>query len=371
MTTTKISIIINNYNYESYVGAAIESALAQTYPYVEVVVVDDGSTDGSRAVIESFRDHATLHFQANGGQSAAFNEGLARASGEIVFFLDSDDALHPEAVAEVVARWRPGVAKAQFSLATIDAAGRFAGNVFPNYPPGLASEDVRQELLETALYPCPPTSGNAYARAFLDRVMPLGRWPTGADGPLNTVAPLYGDVVTIDRPLGFYRVHGRNDGAQAKLDPRKFSWYIEHDLRRQAFLREHAGRLGIPIDGEPVERALLHLQYRLASLALEPGRHPVAGETRLRLVPTALRAVLASRERPLSRLVMAGWFLAVGTLPRAASRRLIAWRFVPASRSPGLAKLLRRLRVLRGGGDVQAEYANPVGGFRAPGAGPG
>ena len=74
------------------------------------------------------------------------------------------EALHPDCVAEVVGRWRSGVSKVQFALSTVDAAGCFVGNVFPNFPPGLTYDDILEEALATGLYPCPPTSGNAYAR---------------------------------------------------------------------------------------------------------------------------------------------------------------------------------------------------------------
>ena len=76
--------------------------------------------------------------------------------------------------------------------------------------------------MEAGFYPYPPTSGNAYARWFLEQIMPCYRIRCGADGPLNTVSPLYGRVVTIDRPLGYYRVHGKNDGAQGTLSAEKF-----------------------------------------------------------------------------------------------------------------------------------------------------
>src|SRR5690606_7116410 len=120
--------------------------------------------------------------------------------------------------------------------------------------------------------------------------MPLPKMAFGADGPLNTVAPLYGDVVTIDRPLAWYRVHGGNDGAQQTLAAEKFARFIRHDQRRVEFLRRHAAALGLEIDGDPLDRAILHLQYRLASLVLRPEDHPVAGETRGEIVSRAIRA---------------------------------------------------------------------------------
>src|SRR5207302_4981495 len=87
------SVVVNNHNYERFVGEAVESALAQTYPHTEVVVVDDGSTDGSRDVLERFRGDIQLVLKPNGGQRSAFNAGLERSSGDLVCFLDADDTL--------------------------------------------------------------------------------------------------------------------------------------------------------------------------------------------------------------------------------------------------------------------------------------
>jgi len=91
-----VSIIIPCFNAEKYVGEAIESALAQTYGPVEVVVVDDGSTDGLVGVLESFGDRIRWESGPNRGACAARNRGLEMASGELIQFLDADDLLHPE-----------------------------------------------------------------------------------------------------------------------------------------------------------------------------------------------------------------------------------------------------------------------------------
>src|ERR1700719_288784 len=86
-----VSIIIPNYNYARYLRIAIDSALAQTYAPVEVIVVDDGSTDNSREVIESYGDRITPIIKTNGGHGSALNAGYAASRGEIVIFLDADD----------------------------------------------------------------------------------------------------------------------------------------------------------------------------------------------------------------------------------------------------------------------------------------
>ena len=74
---TSCSIVITNYNYERYLAEAIESALAQRWADIEVVVVDDGSSDGSRGVIERFGDRVIAVFKENGGQGSAFNAGAS------------------------------------------------------------------------------------------------------------------------------------------------------------------------------------------------------------------------------------------------------------------------------------------------------
>ncbi len=94
------TIVIVNYNYARFVAAAIDSALEQSYDPVEVIVVDDGSTDGSRRIIASYGERIRSLFQDNGGQGAAYNAGWRAARGEFVLFLDSDDVLMKDAIAQ-------------------------------------------------------------------------------------------------------------------------------------------------------------------------------------------------------------------------------------------------------------------------------
>ena len=92
----KISAVIPAYNIEAYIGRAIESALRQSRPADEIVVVDDGSTDGTAAEIRKFGERVRLIQQPNGGLSAARNRGIAAAGGEWIAFLDGDDEWLPE-----------------------------------------------------------------------------------------------------------------------------------------------------------------------------------------------------------------------------------------------------------------------------------
>jgi len=97
-----VSIVIPCYNAEAFVGEAIESALNQTYPNVEVIVVDDGSTDGSVDVIRSFGERVRWETGPNHGGGAARNRGIEISCGELIQFLDSDDVLAAGKLARMV-----------------------------------------------------------------------------------------------------------------------------------------------------------------------------------------------------------------------------------------------------------------------------
>lgn len=97
----KVSVIVPVYNVEKYIESCIRSVLNQTYPDVELVLVNDGSKDASEAICRTFADadeRVVLISQPNGGVSAARNTGLRHATGEFVTFLDSDDELHNYAI---------------------------------------------------------------------------------------------------------------------------------------------------------------------------------------------------------------------------------------------------------------------------------
>jgi glycosyltransferase involved in cell wall biosynthesis len=337
-----VSIIVTSYNYERFVGAAIASALAQSYEPVEVIVVDDGSTDRSRDIIRRFAGGVRVILQENAGETAATNSGFAAARGDIVIFMDSDDALRPDAVATAAPAFCPGVAAVQWQLQSIDGQGRPFGGVFPNFRRSRTPAQVRSEALRCGLYACSPSSGCAYSRAFLRQVLPLSAeiFRHGPDGPINAVAPLYGDVVTIEQPLSFYRIHGRNMWAQHDLRPDDFPRYIAWDRRRVAYFRAHAEALGLAPPDDLLDRALFHLQYRMASLRLRRDSHPVSGDSRLRLLRLAVAAAIStSQEHPLVRLAALGWLAMLVLAPSRQIPRLVALRFIGGRR----AALLQRL----------------------------
>jgi glycosyltransferase involved in cell wall biosynthesis len=346
--TLRASVVICNFNYAAFVGAAIESALALDWPQVEVVVVDDGSSDGSREIIERYRDRVTVVYQRNAGQREACNAAFARCHGEVVIFLDSDDLLHPSVLKEIAAVWRPGISKVQFQMAVIDGSGRPIGALLPQYHVVPTPELIRAWVAASGTYPTPPGSGNAYARAFLEKIFPLSGDDRAADSYCIAAAPFFGDVLTVAKPLVSYRVHGRNAGAMLTLDEGRFAAEVTRALRRAAYANSIARERGLWSSEIGTERNLAVLPYRLASLRLTPESHPIPEDS----MPKVLRDLAAACSVPQGRSVkeraaLLTWALGVAVAPRGASARIILWRFSAASRPVFLKKLLSRLRVVK------------------------
>lgn len=93
-----VSIVIPVFNGENYLRQAIDSALSQTYPYVEVIVVDDGSTDGTARLCQSYGDKIQYFYKENGGVSSAVNLGISKMQGEYFSWLSHDDVYHPDKI---------------------------------------------------------------------------------------------------------------------------------------------------------------------------------------------------------------------------------------------------------------------------------
>jgi glycosyltransferase involved in cell wall biosynthesis len=333
-----VSIIVDNFNYGRFLGAAVDSALAQTYANVEVIVIDDGSTDNSREVISSYGEKIFAVIKPNGGHASAFNAGFRASHGEVVMFLDADDVLLPSAVEEVVCAWRPGVAKAQFVLAHIDADGHALGTTVPYMPAQMPEGDIRASILEAGGYIGVPTSGNAFARTVLERLLPLpeAQWRQAADTSLEIVAPFLGDVVSIRRTLGCYRIHEGNHGMLAdELDSRKLRVKIVIDLQRESALSEFARSAGFTIPQNWAAREPAHLKYRLASLRIDPSHHPLMDDRASTLMLMGLGATWRNPGYNLrSRIFHSIWFPLAAFLPQTAATKII-WRgLMPARRQP-------------------------------------
>jgi len=98
----KVSIIIPTYNYAEYIQGAVDSALKQTYSNIEIIVVDDGSTDDTASMLQMYGEQICYIQQGNQGAAVARNRGLQEATGDYICFLDADDMYRPDNIAEKV-----------------------------------------------------------------------------------------------------------------------------------------------------------------------------------------------------------------------------------------------------------------------------
>jgi len=215
------SVLIPNHNYARYVGSAIDSALAQTHPDVEVIVVDDGSDDESRSVISSYGDRITPVFRENAGPVSALNAAFALSHGELICLLDADDLFETHKVERVVAAARemPDAYLIHHQLQPIDAEGRVRTPPFPRHVP---NGDLRKRTRRSSgWFPHPVSSGLSFRRSYAERVFPIpeecavagsAHEASGviADTYLAGPAALLRPVAGIHAPLARYRMHGAN-----------------------------------------------------------------------------------------------------------------------------------------------------------------
>jgi len=248
-TPPLVSIIINNYNYDRFLAETIDSALAQTYSNVEVIVVDDGSTDQSRNIISSYGSRIIPVLKTNGGQSSSLNEGFKASKGEIISFLDSDDLFHPEKIEKMVSFFvqnnlidsltifhnlfeaidEKGILTNDFSLDnycsdwsdlarvrgdlryTVGDPYFFDGEVAKVCTP----DQVCRFATRYRFVPFigMPSSSVCISRTLADRLFPLpvyNHYKTNADNLMVRAASLLGSVYSTSLTLTQYRLHGSN-----------------------------------------------------------------------------------------------------------------------------------------------------------------
>jgi glycosyltransferase involved in cell wall biosynthesis len=341
-----VSIIVINFNYAPFLKEAVASALEQAYTPVQVVVVDDGSTDESLTVLDGVSDLVELVSKSQGGHVSAFNAGFAASRGDVVIFLDADDKLYPNCVATVMAVWRAGLSKVQFRLDTIDAEGVDQHMVFPHYPENLNHAEIHRRLLRYGYYPWPVSSGNAFSRAFITQVtpIPLPRIFKSPDGYVNKMAPLFGQVEILNSVLGAYRVHGRNAWAQSdqRINLDTYSRTVRFDEILHDEFVSAAARFGHVVAGYKVQPVPQWVETRLLSLRLAPSKHPIAGDTVPKLLGLGLRsATVAPGITALGHLTWGAWFVALAVLPVSAVQYLLRRARAQSKRS-----LVARLLVL-------------------------
>lgn len=340
MSSLLVSIIINNYNYDRYLCAAIESALCQSYQPVEVIVVDDGSTDRSRHMIHSYGDQITAVLKDNGGQASALNTGFAHSHGDIVIFLDADDALLPHAArcAADAFHAQPRTAKVQYRMQVIDEDGKPTAVIKPpGHIPLQAGDLKEQEMLFPFDLTWLPTSGNAFSRLALRNIFPIPEeayGKVGADWYLAHLTPLFGPVTSLSEVCACYRVHARNhyELSEPLLDLAHIRQTIVYCDVTRTYLLRYADRLKLANRPDEI-LSVSYLANRITSLKVEPGQHPLAGDSSWKIFKMALVAIFRRCDvTGLMKILFGIWFAVMAIAPKFLAYWLAEVFFFPERR---------------------------------------
>lgn len=313
-----VSIVICSYNYENFIAAAVQSALAQTHPEVEVIVVDDGSTDRSVERLAGYAERIQLIEKPNGGQLSSYNTGFAAARGEFIAFLDADDLLDEDVVTRALELFDADVARVHFRLRLIDSAGKLTGHCIPRQ---LAQGDMRHELVERGhLFASAPGSGNIYRRAALAPLMPLpvSEDRHGADHFTIYGSALQGKVAALAEPGGCYRIHNSAAAQTGLIFGNSSQGTNEVEKVRQRcerFKRWVHERLGVHIAVQLMEFGIEKQAYALSIFGAKgylQGLQRGVGR-----FPSVVRAIQLKRSEPWwLRMGLIGWAWTILWLPR-------------------------------------------------------
>ena len=350
MSNPAVDVVITNHNYARFLPEAIESACSQTHPEVRVIVVDDGSTDGSRELLERYGGQVEVVLKEQGGQASALNAGLERCRGEVLLVLDADDRLRPRAAERVAAAFAAGpqLSKVQFPMAIIDADGKPTGEVKPGGHLRAPTGDQRRaELLYPFDLPWLPGGGTGFRTEAVRRILPIpaADYPrSGADWYLVHLTALLGEAALLDEVCAEYRVHGANAYQQDRDE-------IDLDHVREAVV--FAGATTRSLEALADQLGLEHprpilscadLANRLVSVKLEPRWHPVASDRPLGILAKAMRATRRRADVSWAmKALFVTWFGLEALAPRRLARPLAELFLFPGRRA-GANRLLGRLQ---------------------------
>lgn len=245
MTAFACSIVIPSFNHRHFIGAAIDSVLAQTCGPLELIVIDDGSADGSAEFVRERYGHHIHRLAArdNRGAHAAINDGIAAATAPFVAILNSDDLFEPARVERMLAAMQDQGADLAFSdLRLVDGKG---GDLLRD-PIGYAewsgaahAEDWRGAMVERNL--ALTTSNFVIRRAAFDAIGPLRAFRYVHDWDFMLRALSRGQVIWVREQLCRYRLHGGNTMLEAGTGAGRGRLSAELAAMMTLFLNESRG----------------------------------------------------------------------------------------------------------------------------------
>lgn len=215
------SILVANYNYEHFLEQSLTSALTQTYPRVEIVLCDDGSSDRSLEVAQRLaakHSNLTVVEQENQGHFAALNHAYEKATGDVIAPLDADDYFRADKakVAIETFRRRPASGMVVHPVVRVDSEGQEHG-IYP-FASGLPDGWLGPAVLERGGFvPWIQTGMICLRREIAERIFPMDNaLPQGPDIFLRAAASLLAPVTALSETLAYYRLHGSNQGNTAQ-----------------------------------------------------------------------------------------------------------------------------------------------------------
>ncbi len=346
MPSVKISVIVPSYNYEDYIAICINSVLNQRYKNVELIIVDDCSSDRSRNIIRGYSDQLVRVFhEQNAGHGGAFNSGFLVASGDIIVYLDADDFLNEGALEILAGSYQDDIAMYQYFLDLVDKDGtKF--DIYPKREIGLAEGDVTSALCDVGGFLTTVTSGMAFSRLALLNVLPMDAnvYRQGGDGYLSVTAPFYGKVKVINKCLASYRQHGDNHSQFEQGVLKRAKWCVTHTQDKFSSLKFHANKQGLPV-AEPLGHKNLKYLEQLMVLSLLGNDDDKSNIIKkCEIVTYALLAISRTGVNNKHSKIIKLWWKSIGLLPDYFSILLIQWKLEASSRPKFIRSLARALR---------------------------
>lgn len=207
-----VSIIIDTYNHEKFIESAIESVLNQTFSQkdMEIIVVDDGSTDNTPERVKKYRDKIKYIYKNNEGQASAFNLGFKEAKGEYIVLLDGDDYCKEKRVERIVEEFEK-YKEVVCVLNTREVINEMTGEIINESFPNFHNLELNEKNLNYFIKSSYGTSRTSLRKSALKYILPIPKnLIIEADLYLNLSIIWFGNLSCINEKLTVYRIHGKN-----------------------------------------------------------------------------------------------------------------------------------------------------------------
>lgn len=250
-----ISVIMPCFNAETYIADAIESVFNQTYKTIQLIVVDDGSTDETPRILQKFNNHITVIRQPNKGPGPARNRGLIQAKGRFIAFLDADDCWREDCLERLHEKLVQN--SAALAYCGWQNLGFSGGRGKPYIPPDYEKDDKVKAFLKS----CPwPIHAALIRSSVLREVGGFDeRWSTSMDYDLWLRLATFRKIVRVEEVLAFYRHY-----AGERVTGNRWKVARNHWLIQKEFVQHHqkqVAHLGRERLRQLIEGELLHRAY--------------------------------------------------------------------------------------------------------------